>query len=230
MDTLRLTLLLVAINKALFFFCLLLGCSILLSIFLQEKILIRRVLQLIRVRRDLRAVASKGDAEIRRVCPLIMEKTSPEDFLELTRSKSTFMPPEFADDLRKCFSASGKMEGLEKKAKLHFLPKWQKIQILVTLGYAEDAQAFLILKKALGEKDADVSYYAMLSLAQLKTNAAARALLDHCAQKPGDGRKIASCLETFPPEALDELIRATYAKSDAVRFWAVRVMTKFKDK
>jgi hypothetical protein len=229
MDYSRLSALIIDIDKALLIFCAFLGIAIFLSAIFQEKLLIRRILQLIKIKSDLRALAREGEAAMRRVCPVILENTSHDDFLELTRSKSSFMPQEFSEELKKCFAISGKVANLEKMARSPFVTKWTKIKAIVALGYAEDARAFPVLKNTIDDKDSDVSYYAMLSLAQLKTNAAARALLDHCSKKPQDGRRVASCLEKFPADIIEELIQATYAESDSVRFWAIRVMTKFKN-
>lgn len=217
------------IDKTLLLFCLLLAAAILLVVFFKERLLAKRILQLIRVKSELLSLAKQGEAALKKTCPVIMEKTSPQDFLDLARSKSSFMPPEFADELKKCFIVSGKAAGLEKIATSPRGPKWQRIRAIVSLGYAEDADADGLLKEALLDKDADVSYYAMLSLAQLKTKEAARILLEHLPRKQANARKIASCLENFPPSVVDELIQASYSNNGSVRFWALRIMGRYKD-
>lgn len=108
--------------------------------------------------------------------------------------------------------------------------KWRRIEAIITLGYLDLPLASDILKKSLIDKDEDIAYFSILSLGRIKTAESARALLEVIRNRTFSGYKIASVLETFPPNIVGEVIEATQDTDPILRFWAIKLLSRFKPK
>ena len=108
--------------------------------------------------------------------------------------------------------------------------KWKRVTAIITLGYINAPSSLAILEKTILDKDEDISYYSMLSLGQIKNNVSAEILLDFLEKRVYSGYKIVSVLENFPSTIVDEVIKKTGSNDPITRFWAIKLLTKFKPK
>ena len=106
--------------------------------------------------------------------------------------------------------------------------KWRRVEAMKCLGHLRTPFALTLLEQALAEEDEDLRYFAMLSLAHMRTAAAARVMLDQLQRNAFNGHKVVALLEAFPPAVLPE-VYAALQKSDArARFWLLKLLARFK--
>lgn len=213
------------INKALLFVSLSLSVIIIIYAWLRNEFMSWRVRNLEAIRQNLRNLALSGKEAIKETCPAIINRASLDQFLSLLKQRQGILPKGHEGELRVCFADSGKIPELERYARSK-RNKWRRIQALISLGYTESKSAIDILKKSLKDKDEDVAYFSMLSLAELRTVAAARILLDYLEKHPASGYKIISLLEKFPPEIIEDVLACTENKDPVVRAWSATLLSK----
>lgn len=194
---------------------------------IKESLTDKRLRSLVAIKTNLHSLAQSGKGEIKDACPVIVDKATPEQFLEIIRDRRSLLPEKIEQQLRECFVAYGKIGDIERIARKS-RNKWYKIQALLILGYANSPHGLEILKSSMLSKDEDVSYFSLLALGQIKNRASAKILLDFLGKHIFSGYRIVSLLETFPAEVVEEALRATYDKDPFVRFWAVKLLAKFK--
>jgi len=105
--------------------------------------------------------------------------------------------------------------------------KWRRIEAILGLGYLEASSAIPIFEKNLYSKDADISYYSLLALGQIKNSLSARILLDFLKNNYLWRQKVASLLESFPPDVAREVIKLTGNPDPLVRYWALKIILRF---
>jgi HEAT repeat protein len=179
-----------------------------------------------RVMRRLAILSLQGEGALRQSCPAVVRGVSAAEFLMLSRERESLAGPEHGEQIRECLNEVSAGRSLEKDAARR-RPKWRRIEALVSLGYSQSPKAQELLSLAVHDRDPEVAYYAMFSLAQLKTPEAAALLLECLHLRLAGGGKIASFLEGFPEQVLDEVLRASESTDPYVRFWAVRLMRRF---
>lgn len=108
--------------------------------------------------------------------------------------------------------------------------KWHRIEAIMALGSINSPRALEILKQTMLEPDEDISYFSIVALGHIKSADSARALLSAIKNRALSGYKVASILETFPPDIANELIAAAQDPDPLLRFWAVRLLSRFKAK
>lgn len=183
--------------------------------------------KLLGIRKNLQNLALAGEMGMKDSCPAIVGQLTPKQFLDVVNERKFILPKELEPQLKECFIASGKIAEVEAIA-VRTKNKWLKIQAIVSLGYSKSSNAADILKNSLDNKDEDVSYFSMLALGELKNKEAAAILLDFIAKHRFSGYRIASLLEQFPDSIIDEFLKATKNNDEAVRFWAINLISKFK--
>ena len=181
------------------------------------------------IKRNLRDLARTGAEKVKNVCPVIMGKVTSQQFLEIARDKELTVSREFEKELRDCFMTSGRIGEIERVSQTS-RNKWHRIQAIISLGYTNSPAAVEILKNSLVEKDEDVSYFSMLALGQLRDNSSAKILLDYLGSHRNSGNRIISLLDKFPSDIVSEALKATESGDPVVRFWAVKLISRFKSK
>ena len=123
---------------------------------------------------------------------------------------------------------SGTRERFKNSLNRPITGKWHRIREIIGLGSANSPDALDILKKTILNKDEDIAYFSMLSLGQIKNNASAGILLDFLGDHVFSGHRIVSLLESFPATIVEDVLKRTYSEDPVVRFWTVKLLSKFK--
>ena len=161
-------------------------------------------------------------------CVDLIRRASPDEFLGLTRqSVEKILPENFSEELTKCINISGKIGQIEQMAQKSW-NKWRRIEAIITIGHLNTPNALGILKGTLLDRNEDVAYFSMLSLGRIMSAESAKALLDAIKNRIFSGYKVASVLETFPQDIAEELIRAARDPDPILRFWAIKLLSRFK--
>lgn len=105
--------------------------------------------------------------------------------------------------------------------------KWRCIEAILALGYLEASSALPIFEKNLYRKDADISYYSLLALGQIRTFLSERILLNFLKNNSLWRQKVATLLESFPADIINEVIKLTDDPDPQVRFWALKIASRF---
>lgn len=160
-------------------------------------------------------------------CP-VMDFT-PQQFLDIETNRirdAVFFNKSEQDAFRDCIVTPEKVKmaaGIAGRSG----DKWKRIEAIISLGYMGASAQLDILRKALFDRDEDVSYFSMISLAQIKNGAAARALIEFMKTNVPGRRKVVSILEGFD-DAASEAAPLLKDSDPNMRFWAVKLLTKVK--
>lgn len=180
-------------------------------------------------RADLKRWAAQGREAFERACPGLVRSWNLFQTIQLVKEWRSLLPKEFGPIFQRALEQSGKLQELERIA-LGDGAKWQRIETLRALGAAGSASSVPAFNMALGAKDEDVAYFAMLSLAEVEHSHAAEVLLDSAGQDSARGQKIASLLEGFKPEVLEEVLHESLQQDPKARYWALKLLVKLKPK
>jgi HEAT repeat protein len=196
---------------------------------LRSYALSRRNYHLLNIKKKIHALISSG----RKAAPdtwLQLSIKSMEQFLDIEANRGTvlFSGPE-RDFIKECFAASDKIARIYEIAQRSRY-KWQRIEALLAIGFIGTPQALDILKKSICSKEGDVAYFSMLSLGRIKTAGSAKILMDAIRMHVSSGYEVASIVETFPATVADDLIDIAENGDPTVRFWAIRIIGRFKPK
>ncbi len=217
------------VDKILFLFVIFMSVATIAFVFFKEREDKRRLRILTNARKNIQRLTAKGLSVFKKTFPQVATKISPKQFLEMTKDLGTVYPEELEQYFRDFLLASGKIPAIERRAKKE-RNKWRRVEAITFLGYINSPATLGILKDSLFDKDAEVSYFSMLALARIKTRQSAAILLDFLGKHASSGYKIVSLLESFPPSVVDEIIRLTESPDPKVRFWAIKLLSKFKPK
>lgn len=216
------------INIMLFCSLLALAVMIILYIAIKEYLLKWHNRVLLKVKRKLYEMTLSGEPHAGDMA--FITKANPRLFLdvETNRNREAVFFNEAEQELFKRYFITLKMiMRLEKLARWSS-NKWSRIEAILSLGYAGASASLPVLEKSIFSKDEDVSYFSIISLGQIKTPLSAKILLNFLKKSAFFRYKIASLLESFPPEAVNEIIKFTEDADPGVRFWAVKIASKFK--
>lgn len=158
--------------------------------------------------------------------PLAGNPTS-KQFLDMAMNRDgIFFNKDEQDVLKSCFASPEKISNIEKMAeKAH--NKWRRIEAMLCLSYLDDKKAPAIFEKALLSKDADIRYFAVLALGQIKNERSSRILINLIKKNDFSRRKIVSILETFPADiTVDYTAPLLKNHNPDVRFWALRLLSR----
>ena len=182
---------------------------------------------LLNIKRNVYELALSEEKD--RTCLPVATKATPQQFLdvETNRNRTVFFNSAEQEVFKRCFFSPSRLAKLGKTA-LKAGNKWRRIEALLALGYAQAESAVKILKSTILNKDGDISYFSIISLGQLKTPEAAKILLDFVKKSSFGRYKIASILESFPPEITGGVIELTKSHDPQLRAWAVNLLYKFK--
>lgn len=175
----------------------------------------------------LKRCSEQGLTAFERVCPGLVRQWSLFQTIQITKEWRALLPKDFGPSLQRALEESGRLHELERLA-LGNGSKWERIEALRALGGAGSATSVPALNVALGAKDEDVAYFAMLSLAEIEHSHAAEALLDSVSQYGSRGQKVASLLENFKPEVLEEVLHESLQQDPKGRYWALKLLVKLK--
>jgi len=190
----------------------------------------RRHSNIRRIISSLQKLTVDGKGFIMDGCVDLIKRASPDEFLGLTRrGEEKIFPKKFSGEFTKCINISGKIAQIEQLAE-RSNNKWRRIEAILTIGYLNTPNALKILKVTLLERDEDVAYFSMLALGHIKSSESVKALLGAIKSRVFSGYKVASILETFPPDIAPELILATQDPDPVLRFWAIKLLSRSKGK
>lgn len=187
----------------------------------------RRKRKALKIIREQLAVLSRADAAARMPqCRTMVQNWPVHQLLTFLRNQKRLQGRDAALLIQSCLGDTAIRNRIVAVA-AHGRKKWDRVKALLCLGYLPDPVSEAILRHAVRERDENLSYYAMLALAQIRTRANAQFLLATVAQRPEKGQKIAALLETFPPVIVPELLQALRHSQKEVRFWSLKLLTKF---
>jgi HEAT repeat protein len=126
-----------------------------------------------------------------------------------------------------CFITPKKIAELQRIA-LASKNRWRRVEAILSLGYAGDESALATLRKTIRDRNENIRYFSMLALGQIKSAASAKILLEFLKKNISAGFKVASILENFPSEAAVEAGELLKDRSADVRFWALKIISRFK--
>ena len=213
----------------------LLAFAILSSLFIIIYALVKRILStrhdrtVARNTKNIQDIMLKGPSVNREDWLALIDGFTINDFFEIVKSKEALAFKKNSDRFKGWLYESGKLTKIEDIAKKSLM-KWKRVTAIITLGYINAPSSLAILEKTILDKDEDISYYSMLSLGQIKNNVSAEILLDFLEKRVYSGYKIVSVLENFPSTIVDEVIKKTGSNDPITRFWAIKLLTKFKPK
>lgn len=219
---------------------LLLGAGIVVYTRIQAELARQRLDTLRTITGPVWHLPTEPDSVIKATIRNIIDQLTFEQFVAVTKRRAQCIPAGLEEAWHEACQASEKVAQIEALArgprhKWHRMAarvrgaryKWRRIEALVCLGVLNSPQGLDILEEGLYEPDENISYFAMLALSQIKNSLSAAILLRFLSRDPIRGQKIVSLLETFPPTIADELLTVTENPNAAVRFWAVKLLSKF---
>jgi hypothetical protein len=186
---------------------------------------------LLKIKKDIYEMVLSGKSYSAAVCHPLLTGITPQQFIDIETNRS--MDAVFFNDseqqlLKGCFREPGKIAGLEKTAGTS-KNKWRKIEAMLCLGYSQAESAIAVLNRSLSSRDEDIVYFAMISLAQIKTVKSARILLGFLRDKPSSAYKINSILGGFPEEIADEVIKLADDEDPRTRGSDYALLPFFRD-
>lgn len=157
-------------------------------------------------------------------CPVVRVDNT-EEFLDITMNRDTILfNKDEREYIKKCFAEKGNLDHIRRVAEKS-RNKWQRIEALLSLGYAEDAWSLPILEGGLFNKDEDISYFSMMSLSEIKNRDSACILLAFLKTTKTRAHAILSLLEKFGPDIDDDILELSSSEDPKVRYWAVKLIT-----
>lgn len=186
--------------------------------------------RLVNIKKNVYELALSGKSLDANLCfPVISEITN-QQFLDAATNRkreAVFFNESEQEILKHCFVSPERITKIERLALTSF-NKWQRIEAILSLGYAQVERSVNILKKTINDKDADIAYFSIIALGQIRNPDSARALLGFLKKRNFYRNKIFSVLEAFPPEITEEVIKLTDVSDVGVRIWAIDLIGRFK--
>jgi len=215
------------VDAALLAILLILILSIIIYLFIEEWLLLARRRRLLNIKRNIFGLLASGNKNL---YPPDLGKYSQKEFLDVVTSRSratAFFNKEEQEYFKSCFINQKNILNIEKIAKKG-RNKWSRIEAILALGLSGASSAIAVFEKGLFEKDADISYFCMLSLGQIQTELSLKILLSFLKKNKLSRQKVASILESFPPSAADIIVKLVDDPDPEVRFWATKILSRFK--
>lgn len=218
--------LILGLDKALLLILTLLACRIIFYSAVKEyswKKYSRALL--LRVKKDVYDAALSGERRVKSA-----SNATARLFLDVVTNRNrdlVFFNESEQKLFRDCFVNAKRISQLERIA-FKSRNKWLRIEAILCLGYVQDLSALDTLKKTILDRDEDVAYFSIIALGQIKTAQSAEILIGFLERNASLGFKIASILESFPPEIIPKLSPLLKSEFPLVRFWALKIITKFK--
>lgn len=163
------------------------------------------------------------------VCMPVTTQATPRQFLDVqtNRNRSVFFNASEQEAFMRCFVSTEKVAEIEKTAR-GAKNKWRRVEAILALGYTGTGDAAKILKNTIFSRDEDISYFSIVALGRLKSNEAAKILLDFVRKKPSGRYEVTPALGDFPPETADEVMALTKSGDPELRTWAVELLSAYK--
>ncbi|MCX5678032.1 MAG: HEAT repeat domain-containing protein [Candidatus Omnitrophica bacterium] len=216
------------INKVLFGALILTSAVIFFCAVIKNYIWEKRRQGLLKIKNDIYEMVLSGKSFTEGVRHPLFTGITPQQFIDIETNRSidaAFFNDSEQQLLKGCFREPEKIAELNKIVE-RSNDKWHRIEAMLCLGYSEAETAIDVLSESLSSRDEDIAYFAMISLAQIKTMRSAKALLGFLRKKPSNGYKIASILGNFPKEIADEAVKLTDDKDPRIRICGVTILSK----
>jgi HEAT repeat protein len=172
----------------------------------------------------LREMVSRGRLPESAVPGLLLRMFSLNDILDMLSGKGPDIPEEEKNIIMSGLRKPGFTDKIERWAKRR--NKWRRIKSIIIIGYLDTPRAFEILRKAVLSKDEDTAYFALLSFGRIKKNGSVDMIFNVLSVKRFSGYKVASILETFPPEFDDKIAEYMDDMEEESRYWALKVLSR----
>jgi len=190
----------------------------------------KRSKALLSIKRDVYGLTLSGKELSDKVCLPASSEATLQQFLDVATNRNReaiFFNEAEQKIFKNCFISPEKITRIEKTARGSW-NKWDRIEAILSLGYAESGGSIPTLKKSLNDRDRDISYFSILALGQIKTPLAAKILLEFLKKHKFYRRKIVSILETFPSAIASEVVGLAENKDQDVRSWVAILLAKLK--
>lgn len=217
----------IEVDKLLLAMALLIAITVVVYAALREASDKRRALNLLKIKNNLRRLASVSGEKMEESIPLFIREYSPQQLSLVAKEKDFRLPENLVRQIKNYFINSEKIFVVENTA-ASSRDKWSRIEAIITLGYVNSPRTLEILKSSILDRDADISYFSMQALGRLKNNEAVGILLEFLRDHPRSGYNMARLLETFPASISTELYKAVASPYSVVRYWALKLIGKFK--
>ncbi len=184
--------------------------------------------RLLNIKKHVYTLLVSGDTE--NTARLKFPPLTTHDFLDIVINRSrdmTFFNEAEQKTLKERFSTPKNITKIEKTAKRSWY-KWRRIEALLCLGYIGNPSALAILEKSLQSRNADVAYFSIVALSQIKTSQSATILLRFLRKDAVNRQGIISVLESFPKEIVSVAIPILDDKDPYVRIAIIGLIGKFK--
>jgi len=218
-----------AINGVLVVMIALLSVVILLAALFKEYLWNIRRRGLLGIKRDIYELVLSGAKSSEATCQPFITNISPQQFIDIVTNRAigaTFFNDSEQQLLTACFKEPEKVS-LLKDAVKRSGNKWRKIEAILCLGYSGAESAIDTLAKTLLSRDADISYFSIISLAQIRTVSSGEVLLSFLKKNISRRYKIASILATFPRELSEKVALLADDKDAQIRFWSATILSNF---
>jgi len=175
----------------------------------------------------LRNLAGKSESTIAHELASHGGQVTIERWLWLINRHESFIPDSVWPHLKTYLCTTPIIAKIEQQADSGG-SKWRRVEALKCLGHLQTPAALMLLRKALAEQDEDIRYFAMLSLAHMRTVPAARVMLEQLLSNAFNGHKVVALLEAFPPAVLPDVYTALKKGDARARFWLLKLLARFK--
>ena len=211
------------INYVLFVLSVVVSAMLVCYRLMKEKAEGRRRRRIQEIQNDLQSmVGLSADQAAMSRCVSLMKTIAPAELFEVVHNKAT-APLVLSKELSLCVHSPERDELSEKIAR-RCRNKWQRIKALLVIGQLGSPNALEILSEALESKDADIAYFSLLALSQIKNAASASILFDAFRKRIASGYKVAAILEDFPEEEVEKLLPYLSDRDASVRAWALKII------
>ncbi|MFA5176585.1 MAG: HEAT repeat domain-containing protein [Candidatus Omnitrophota bacterium] len=190
----------------------------------------RRNRALLNIKSNVYELVLSGKEADNEACLASVSGVTPQQFLDVTTNRNreiVFFNESEQEILKSCFVSAEKIAKIEKTA-LFSWNKWRRIEAILTLGYAQAAASLDTLQRTINDRDADIAYFSILALGQIRSALSAGILLDFIEKRSFYRYRIFSLLESFPPEIAVKAIGLTASPDPEVRSWAVKLIGRLK--
>jgi len=182
---------------------------------------------LINIKKNVYEMVLSGAKLSANTCAPFAEASTPQQFLDIAMNRdSVFFNEREQEAFKTCFKASDNMKRIEDAA-LKARNKWRRIEAILSLSYLDSKNAPNILNRSLSSKDADIRYFSVMALGQMKNSQSSRILVDMIKNGGFSRRKLVSILESFPPDTTSEHAIPLLKNTDTdVRFWTLKLLSQ----
>ncbi|MFH1690975.1 MAG: HEAT repeat domain-containing protein [Candidatus Omnitrophota bacterium] len=184
---------------------------------------------LARIKKKIQVLSLGGKDILLKTSPIILLKASPSQIFNIIKEDGKVMPEQFREELQESIISSSQFKRVRRIAQ-RSSNIWKRIEAIYILSLISPDTALEILKKTIKSKNADMRYFSLLALGEIKNNESAKLLLENLNNPFFSRHKILSLLERFPDDITEEVIKKIDDPNPAVRSWCIKLLSLFTKK